>query len=194
MVKFSKYIFSDNGMKIIGYIITIIISFITAKLTSKNSYKNLITQYFKEQSVETQEKVLKFWCGLFMGNFNIIETYYNITNKEIKISNFEKQKEETRILIEIQKESFMCCSKKTIKAIKDYMRHIYRHEKDHSDKINQIQLVLIARIICRMKKDFTGEKANVLDLLRIKIKDFNYIKQIKSIIVLLKYNFRNIFY
>ena len=75
--------------------------------------------YFKEKGTEIQEKVLRFWCGLFMNNFKIVDSYREAF-KDKKINN------DTDILINIQKESYVYCSSKTIKAIREYQQYLYK--------------------------------------------------------------------
>ena len=122
-----EFMLTDNGIKILGFVVTIVVAYVTAKLTSRNTKKSLTTQYFKEKEVNVQEKVLKFWCGLVMGNFNILNAYKEaIDSKDKKIN-----KNDTDILTEIQKESYIYSSPKTIKAIKEYMQYLYRNKTDN---------------------------------------------------------------
>ena len=71
-MSYKDFILSENGMKIMGFIVTIIVAYITAKFTSKNTKKSLTTQYFKDKGVDLQEKILRFWVDLFMNGFNKI--------------------------------------------------------------------------------------------------------------------------
>ena len=52
--------------------------------------------------------------------------------------------------------------------------------------------VLIARIISRMKYDFTGEKVDELDIIKIKITDFNLFTRAVCRIMLWYYNLKDI--
>ena len=74
-MSYKDFILSENGMKIMGFIVTIIVAYITAKFTSKNTKKSLTTQYFKDKGVDLQEKILRFWVDLFMNGFNIVNSY-----------------------------------------------------------------------------------------------------------------------
>ncbi len=203
-----EFMLTDNGIKILGFVVTIVVAYVTAKLTSRNTKKSLTTQYFKEKEVNVQEKVLKFWCGLVMGNFNILNAYKEaIDSKDKKIN-----KNDTDILTEIQKESYIYSSPKTIKAIKEYMQYLYRNKTDNIEieEENPIKskesildyikskikfsrmFVLIARIISRMKYDFTGEKVDELDIIKIKITDFNLFTRAVCRIMLWYYNLKDI--
>ncbi|MBQ9023759.1 MAG: hypothetical protein IJ105_00900 [Bacilli bacterium] len=205
--KIKNFILTDNGMEILKLLVTISIAYITAKITARNSRKNLTTQYFKEKGTEIQEKVLRFWCGLFINNFKIVESYMEAFNDK-------KINDDTKILINVQKESYVYCSSKTISAIKDYQQYLYKSKniiyEENANVINKKskkrlfqylqnkinfanQLILITRIISRMKYDFTGEKVDELDLIKIKIKDFNLILKILCRITLWYFNIKDLF-
>lgn len=202
--KIKNFILTENGIEILKLVVTISIAYITAKLTAKNSKKNLTTQYFKEKGIEIQEKVLRFWCGLFMNSFKIADSYREAFNTKEEIS-------DTDILIKIQKESYVYCSSKTIKAIKEYQQYLYKSKEIKNEVLPNLenkkslikrikskivfsnQFVLITRIISRMKYDFTGEKVDELDLIKIKIKDFNIFMRILCRIILWYYNIKELF-
>lgn len=203
-----EFMLTDNGIKILGFIVTIVVAYITAKLTSKNTKKSLTTQHFKEKGVNIQEKVLKFWCGLVMGNFNILNAY----KEAIGCKDKKLIKDDTDILTEIQKESYIYSSPKTIKAIKEYMQYLYKNKTDNIESEEETtnkskesildytkskikfsrMFVLIARIISRMKYDFTGEKVDELDIIKIKITDFNLFTRVICRIMLWYYNLKDI--
>lgn len=206
--KIINFFMTENGIEVLKLVVTIIIAYITAKLTAKNSKRNLTTQFFKEKGTELQEKILRFWCSLFMKDFNIQNSYKESFDSKESINDLD-------IIIKVQKESYIYCSSKTIKAIKEYQQYIYR-SKDINNKMQQkdekkktwkkickyikekviflSQLILITRIISRMKYDFTGEKVDELDLIKIKIRDFNIRMRVFSRIILLFYNIKEIFF
>lgn len=203
------FILSDNGVKIIGFVVTIGIAYITAKLTSQNEKKSFTTQYFKEKGVAVQEKVLKFWSALVLNNFNVEKTYNEVSNNKDK-------KNDVDILIEIQKDSYIYCSAKTIKAISSYQQYLYKNknnikmneddiikgkkENSKKDKIEVIKdrikfykmFILITRIISRMKYDFTGENVDELDIIKMKITDFNFSSRILCKILVWYYNLKDL--
>lgn len=206
--KIKSFILTENGIEILKLVVTISIAYITAKLTAKNSKKNLTTQYFKEKGIDIQEKILRFWCGLFMNSFKISDSYKEAFKEKEKIN-------DTDILIRIQKESYVYCSSRTIKAIKEYQQYLYKSKDVNIEKsqnsgdkkrrksliklikskiIFSNQFILITRIISRMKYDFTGEKVDELDLIKIKIKDFNIVMRVLCRIILLYYNIKEIFF
>lgn len=203
--KIKNFLMTQNGIEILKLIVTISIAYITARITARNSRKNLTTQYFKEKGTEIQEKVLRFWCGLFMNNFKIIESYREAFNDK-NLNN------DTDILINVQKESYVYCSSRTIKAIKEYQQYLYKSKDINIEETKNAdegklkknkdgyfrskikfanQFILITRIISRMKYDFTGEKVDELDLIKIKIKDLNLITKILCRITLCYYNLKD---
>ena len=205
--RIKNFLITENGIEILKLVVTIGIAYITAKYTAKNSRKNLTTQYFKEKGTEIQEKVLKFWCGLFMNGFKIKNSYQEAF--DIKKENIS----DTDILIKIQKESYVYCSSKTIKAIRAYQQYLYKsndietevaknfknknflgrlYKKIKTKLILSSQFILITRIISRMKYDFTGEKVDELDLIKIKIKDFNLFMRFLCRIILWYYNIKEL--
>lgn len=201
--KIKNFLITENGIEILKLVVTIGIAYITAKNTAKNSRRNLITQYFKEKGTEIQEKVLKFWCGLFMNGFKIKDSYQEAFDIEVENNS------DTDILIKIQKESYVYCSSKTIKSIRVYQQYIYTSnniyteeskdlknknlkEKLHKQIIFLNQFVLITRIISRMKYDFTGEKVDELDLIKMKITDFNLFRRLLCRIILWYYNIKEL--
>lgn len=206
--KIKSFLLTENGIEILKLVVTISIAYITAKLTAKNSKKNLTTQYFKEKGIEIQEKILRFWCGLFMNSFKILDSYKEAFKDKENIN-------DTDILIRIQKESYVYCSSRTIKAIKEYQQYLCKSKNINIEKtqnsgdkkrrkslielikskvIFSNQFVLITRIISRMKYDFTGEKVDELDLIKIKIKDFNIVMRALCRIILWYYNIKEIFF
>lgn len=171
------------GISLLTIVSTIIIAYITAKTTAKNAKNNLTTQYFKEKGVETQEKILQFWCGLFVNNFDI-QTSYNLLQENKKNYLFD----DVEIIKNITKDSYIYSSSQTIRAIRMYTQYVYYH-KDKSknpisnliylvkNKLKNTQLLLIARIIVKMKYDFTGERVDVLDIIKIKVDDLKLLSR-----------------
>lgn len=208
--KIKIFLMTENGIEILKLVVTIGIAYITAKITAKNTKKNLTTQYFKEKGTEIQEKVLRFWCGLFMNDFKIADSY-NEAFKDKKINN------DTDILINIQKESYVYCSSKTIKAIREYQQYLYKSKSINNEELEELedlqkkkskkniklrikatikfanQFILITRIISRMKYDFTGEKVDELDLIKIKIKNLDLPTRFLCRIILWYYNIKELF-
>ena len=202
--KIVNFFMTNNGIKILEFIATIIIAYLTARITANNTKKNLTTQYFKEKGIALQEKILRFWCELFFKNFNIPNSYKKSFDPEENI-------EEIDIIRKVHEESYIFCSSKTIKAIKEYQQYVFKNngtnnkiqQKESNKKIHKClkekliflsQIILITRIISRMKYDFTGEKVDELDLIKMQMKDFDIFMRIISRIILLYYNIKEIFF
>lgn len=215
IINLKDFMLSDNGMELLGFIVTIGVAYTTAKLTSKNTKKSFTTQYFKEKGITVQEKVLKFWTALILNNFNIKKTYYEVNDVENK-KNDADDVDDVGILLEMQKDSYIYCSPKTIKALSDYQQYLYKNKDDDKIKENDIKeknkdkaekskfeiikrrikfyrmFILITRIISGMKYDFTDEKVDELDIIKLKITDFDLLSRILCKIMVWYYNFKNL--
>ncbi len=180
MSKFLNNIINSNNnyMTLIGFLVTILTVILTAYFTNKNNKKKTTTQYFKEKGIEIQEKILRFWCGLFYDDFQIMKTYHAVFNNK-------KLKNDVDVLKQVQKDSYVYCSSRTINSIKDYQQYLYSNQetkktrfkfyKQLKSKQNFLnQFILISRIISRMKYDFTGEKVDELVLIKMRINDLNF--------------------
>lgn len=64
-------------------------------------------------------------------------------------------------------------SKHTVKLVAMMLQNVYTHDENSTKDNNYLTLVLIATIVSSLKKDFTGEDIEALDILKIKINDFN---------------------
>lgn len=188
MNKFNEFKTNSNMIEIIGFAVTILVAFITSFLTSKINQKKTTAEVFKKEGVKIQERLLEFWAGLLIFDF---ET--NIDNYKKKAGIKEKLNNQEIIKI-VQSESIMYSSKNTIKAIGTYQQYSYNkkcplNEEESEFRIMQ-GLVVALRVTKSMKFDFTGEKVRVIDLLRIKLKDLNLKKILLTYYFLIYYYFR----
>lgn len=195
MIESLKTALSDeNLLTIIGFACTIFVAFITAFLTSKNNNISITSNYFKKEGINVQERILKFWSSLLLYDFNkCIEMYKrNIKLKE-KIDDVE-------IIKLISHDAILYSSKSTIKAIATYQHYLYKNNKNNKNNkktkeeknstIETMKLLIISsRIIKKMKYDFTGEKVDIIDLLKIRINDLDNKKILLSRILIIYYNF-----
>lgn len=171
-----KIIENDNAISVIGFFITIIVAFITSFLTTKSNQKKTISEYFKKEGIKIQERLLEFWSGLLVFDFDT-----NIDNYK-KSAKLNKNLIGPDVVKSIQKDSILYSSKSTIKAIGTYQQYAYKNNQitDKSSDIKIIQSIIVPlRVAKRMKYDFTGEKLSELDLIKIRINDLN----IKKIIL-----------
>lgn len=65
-----KIISNTNITTIIGFIVTILVAFVTSFFTSKRNQKEIISNYFKKESIEVQKRLLDFWTNILMFDFN----------------------------------------------------------------------------------------------------------------------------
>ena len=171
-----KIIENDNAISVIGFFITIIVAFITSFLKTKSNQKKTISEYFKKEGIKIQERLLEFWSGLLVFDFDT-----NIDNYK-KSAKLNKNLIGPDVVKSIQKDSILYSSKSTIKAIGTYQQYAYKNNQitDKSSDIKIIQSIIVPlRVAKRMKYDFTGEKLSELDLIKIRINDLN----IKKIIL-----------
>lgn len=203
--------FFENNftIEIIKILASILIAYITAKVAIRNTKKTLTTQYFKEKGSALQEDILKFWCTLYINNFDIPDTYKKVfaSNKYPKhLTN------SAEILKYVNIQSSVYCSAETLKALSEYQQFAYKNEnvKSRSKHEENLQkngeknsvpklglknficpFVLITRIIAGMKYDFTGEKIDEIDIVKLKINDLNFTQIIKFRLVLLYFKLKS---
>ena len=167
---------NDNAISIIGFFITIIVAFITSFLTTKSNQKKTTSEYFKKEGIKIQERLLEFWSGLLVFDFDT-----NIANYK-QVAKLNKNLIGSDVVKNIQKDSILYSSKSTIKAIGTYQQFVYKNNQttDKCSDIKTIQSIIVPlRVTKRMKYDFTGEKLSELDFIKIRINDLN----IKKIIL-----------
>lgn len=193
----SEIINNDNIVTLIGFCVTVLIAYITARKTLSNNIKSINTEHFKNRGIEVQQRVLDTWCGILSFDMETalqkyakekglknqkISTYEEKKRKILqKESLTENQENEIEIIKNLLQESYIYSSRSTIKAISTYQQHSYRIQEPkekRKDWENIQNLIFIPRIIKRMKYDFTGEKIDSLELLKIKINDWNLKKEL----------------
>ena len=179
---------------IISFLSSVVVAYITAKLTLSNSKKSITTEHFKQQSIEVQKINLEFWYSVLSNELSVALKKYKIellkldndnnSNKRIKeVENKKFGAEEVqKVLKELQLNSCLYGSYSTIKAIGTYQRFAYKgiNKKDSkkTDWETMKSLTMVSRIISKMRYDYTGEKTGVMDILRIRINDHNLKKEI----------------
>jgi hypothetical protein len=172
---------NDNAIKIISILGTILLSFITALLTTRTHKKNATTEYFKKDGISIQQKLLKFWSGTLTNGYDNALSEYKADSKTIKLT-------ESDLIKKIMQEAYMYSSKSTIKALASYQTYNFKTKKIKNKRIETINAIILpSRIIKRMRYDFTGEQVSTIDLLKIKINNMNFIKLIIANLLLLYY-------
>ncbi len=160
----------DYLINIIGFIVSIFIAFLTAYFTSRGNEKKTTNEYFKKEGIKVQKRLLEFWTNqLFYDVSKCCEIYKEEANISKKVSN-------TEVINIIIKEASIYSSKETIKALGSYQQFNYNiHHKKKDNKYYMVKTIITPlRITKRMKYDFTGEKLNILDILKVKLNDYDY--------------------
>lgn len=179
----------DNLISIIGFCVTIIVVFLTSFLTSKSNQKRMVSETFKNEGIKVQERLLEFWSNLLCGTLD--DGYLCYTNKSEAYGKLKKED----IVNMVQKEGIMYSSKSTIKAIATYQQYTYKSLKNAEEKKSKKgnvfktmeTLIVPLRVLKRMKYDFTGEKVSEVDLLRIRLNDWNVFKWVISYYYIIYY-------
>lgn len=171
---------NDNAIKIFEILITVFISFTTAALTTKRVKNQLYIESFKKEGIKTQKKILDFWCSiLLMSLEEALNNYAKNSKIDINISKIDTINRENKdiqyLLQNIYRETFMYSSESTIKALATYQQYIFKNDNRNSNsKKDQMEMLIkTTRVATKLKYDFTGEKVNTIDLLKIKLNDLN---------------------
>ena len=176
MIEILKITLSGKNLStIIGFACTIFVSFITSFLTAKNNNKSITSDYFKREGINVQERILKFWSSLLLYDFDKCTEIYKKNNK------LEKKIDDVEIIKQINHYAILYSSKATIRAIATYQHYLYQNnkngkkiKKDKNSTLETMKLIIISsRVIKKMKYDFTGEKVDIIYLLKIRIKDLD---------------------
>ena len=169
-----------NMEVIIQIIVSVIVAFFTAYFTNLNERKKQTTVFFKKEGIKVQQEILDFWCSILFNGYESGIKKYVTDNEEriVKNNNLNSIDKitETMVIKEIQKDSYMFSSKKTLKYIGDYMQEIF--QKREKQRV-MLQMFFVGKIISNMKYDFTGEKTTVMDLLKMKINDLDFKKKVQ---------------
>lgn len=179
---------------VISFLSSVVVAYITAKLTLSNSKKSITAEHFKQQGIELQKINLEFWYSVLSSELSVALKKYEInllklnndkdSNKKIKeIENKEYGSEKVKeILKELQLNSYLYGSYSTAKAIGTYQQFAYKginkKGKRKSDWETMKSLTMVSRIISKMKYDYTGEKTGVMDILKMRINDYDLKKEI----------------
>ena len=193
---YMENLIGDNNVLafVMSFLSSVVVAYITAKLTLSNSRKSITAEHFKQQSIELQKINLEFWSSMLSSEISTAIKKYkidllklnndkNINTKIKEIENKKYGEEELKeMLKELQLNSYLYGSYSTIKAMGTYQQFAYKGiNKEDNKKSNwktMKTLTMVSRIISKMKYDYTGEKTSVMDILRIRINDFDFKKEI----------------
>ena len=107
------------------------------------------------------------------------------------------KKDDVEIVKLISHDAILYSSKSTIKAIATYQHYIYKNnkngkkiKKEKNSTLETMKLIIISsRVIKKMKYDFTGEKVDIIDLLKIRINNLDNKKILLARILIIYYSF-----
>ena len=180
MIELIKKILNNNNTIIILQILSsLFVAFITAILTSMRLKKQLYIESFKKEGIAIQKKILEFWSTAILISPDEALNKYNenvqLNDKKKLIDTSQNINIIKETINEIHKETFMYGSKSTIKALGTYQQFSYKNQKNvpKSKKRQMEMLIKTARVTIKLKYDFTGEKINTMDILKIKITDLD---------------------
>lgn len=146
---------------------------VVEKYKSKSSKELQREIYFREISGKDVRDLFSEWLDL------LIDT-------DAKV----KSLGETNNIIKLIKRTILYGSAETVKICALFMNHIYgtksvsdendnqnliseNEQKEDRDVNNLITLIYVNKIICSLKRDFTGQDVTIEDLFKIRITDFN---------------------
>lgn len=146
---------------------------VVEKYKSKSSKELQREIYFREISGKDVRDLFSEWLDL------LIDT-------DAKVKSLEK----TNNILKLIKRTILYGSAETVKICSLFMNHIYgtksvsdgndnqnliseNEQKEERDVNNIITLIYVNRIICSLKRDFTGQDVTTDDLFKIRITDFN---------------------
>jgi hypothetical protein len=151
---------------------------VVEKYKSKSSKELQREIYFREISGKDVRDLFSEWLDL------LIET-------DAKVKSLGKTN------IKLIKKTILYGSAETVKICALFMNHIYgaksvsegndnqnliseNEQKEERDVNNLITLIYVNRIICSLKRDFTGQDVTTDDLFKIRITDFNELENTVS--------------
>ena len=146
---------------------------IVEKYKSKSSKELQREIYFREISGKDVRDLFSEWLDL------LIDT-------DAKV----KSLGETNNIVKLIKRTILYGSAETVKICALFMNHIYgtksvsdendnqnlisdNEQQEDRDVNNLITLIYVNKIICSLKRDFTGQDVTIEDLFKIRITDFN---------------------
>lgn len=138
-------------------------------LRGKNERNLQIESYFREVSGEDLNVTLESWTSL-------IDTLNNEKANQKEINKYMKK---------LTSNTFMYGSAKTVKILALMQQNMYQHDKSGKGT-NYYIMVYISLMIASLKEDFTGEKIDPLDFLRLRLTDFQGKEMNKRLITIKK--------
>ena len=150
-----------------------VVAIVTFLFTLNINKNKAITDTFKKEGINVQERLLDFWSNVFILGFE-----ESLDNFKVK-AKLDKKLSELDVFNYIKSESIRYSSKNTVKMMATYQQYIYKNSSLEKNAITKKKdtmelFVLALRVVKSMKYDFTGEKISVMDLIKIHIKNLNF--------------------
>ena len=153
---------------------------VVEKYKSKSSKDLQREIYFREISGKDVRNLFSEWLDL------LIDT-------DAKVKSLGR----TNNILKLIKSTILYGSAKTVKICALFMNHIYgaksvsegndnqnliseNEQEEEQDVNNIITLIYVNKIICSLKRDFTGQDVTTEDLFKIRITDFNETENTES--------------
>lgn len=135
-------------------------SAVSKKVSDERSFYNSkqlqIDNYFRQSNGKNMQEVLREWVKI------INDVDHSVMQK-------------TRDLQNLLNQTLTYSSGKTIKLIGIFLQSVYKNGDEITDDVSQ--LVYVALIVENLKIDFTGEKIDAIDLLKVKYNDYDQQKE-----------------
>lgn len=152
---------------------------VVEKYKSKSSKELQREIYFREISGKDVRDLFSEWLDLLI-------------DPDAKVKSLSK----TNSILKLIKKTILYGSAETVKICSLFMNHIYstksvsdgndnqnlisENEQKERELNNILTLIYVNRIICSLKRDFTGQDVTTEDLFKIRIKDFNEFENMES--------------
>lgn len=142
------------------YFIRKIPTMVNDKLKDNRSFQNShdlqVEAYFRQVGNEETKKLLNEWISLIVkpNNTHDVDKMTKLTQSTILLG-----------------------SSNTVKIMADMMQYIYKNSQNNQNEDFSLTfMIYIAMIISSLKQDFTGYKIAPLDIIRMKINDYDKYK------------------
>lgn len=152
---------------------SLIIAFITSKVTAINERNKISTMHFKQEGVKSQKEILDVWSTI------LIQDYETTIIKAKKHYNINNNKNDIDVFKLLMQDTILYCSKVTATKLANYMQHVYKKHNDNDKNYLFKNILLTANVIKSLKYDFTGEKLRIIDIIKIKINDLTLVSKLK---------------
>lgn len=117
-----------------------------------------IESYFRQVSGQELQEVMNHWGDMYTD----IKSAMDSMGKD----------DSTFTYTDLQQQTILLGSDKTVRYLAAFQQHIYLHEQPNDEEAAKAT-VYIAYIVSSLKYDFSGYKIDPLDMMKIRILDYN---------------------